>query len=110
MIEAGPPDRRGPYWRGNGLQFGDPDWLPGAIKQCDLGVTGRMSHAIYSSSVGCAMTSTIAPRRHTVMGSATPIASSNSSRCRLCASVTGLRPALSTMSPPVSQRGEPVNR
>ena len=46
------------------------------------------------SSVGTVMTSTIAPRRYTVIGSGRPIASANSSRCRLCASATGRRSGL----------------
>ena len=56
------------------------------------------------------MTSTIAPRRWTVIGSGWPIASANSSRCRLCASATGRRPASSTRSPafsPDRSAGEP---
>src|SRR4051794_22532734 len=54
------------------------------------------------SSVGTLMTSTIAPRRYTVIGSGRLIASANSSRCRLCASATGRRPASSTRSPDFS--------
>ncbi len=56
------------------------------------------------------MTSTSAPLRCTVMGNGRPIASANISRCRLCASPTGVRPALSTRSParsPARCAGEP---
>src|SRR5690606_24406972 len=63
------------------------------------------------SSTGSAMTSTSAPLRQTVIGSGRPMASANISRCRLPASATGLRPALSTRSParsPARSAGEPA--